>query len=180
MVSVTGKRKKKELWYALYVKSRHEKKVHELLTQDGITAYLPLEKKLKFWSDRKKWVTEPLFRSYVFVYLDVSDYSIYLKVLQTDGVVKFVRFEGVPVPIPEKHILAIRMYEKSGELISEKEEQELMVGDNVEVIAGPLKGVVGTLVNIGKKRKIRIIIEGLNHSVYVEIKRSYLNKIPVN
>ena len=180
MVSVTGKRKKKELWYALYVKSRHEKKVHELLTQDGITAYLPLEKKLKFWSDRKKWVTEPLFRSYVFVYLDVSDYSIYLKVLQTDGVVKFVRFEGVPVPIPEKHILAIRMYEKSGELISEKEEQELMVGDNVEVIAGPLKGVIGTLVNIGKKRKIRIIIEGLNHSVYVEIKRSYLNKIPVN
>ncbi len=180
MVSVTGKRRKRELWYALYVKSRHEKKVHELLTQDGITAYLPLEKKLKFWSDRKKWVTEPLFRSYVFVYLDVSDYSIYLKVLQTDGVVKFVRFEGVPVPIPEKHILAIRMYEKSGELISEKEEQELMVGDNVEVIAGPLKGVVGTLVNIGKKRKIRIIIEGLNHSVYVEIKRSYLNKIPVN
>ncbi|MCD6200584.1 MAG: UpxY family transcription antiterminator [Bacteroidales bacterium] len=177
MGSETGKIINKELWYALYVRSRHEKKVYDLLTEDGITAYLPVEKKLKIWSDRKKWVMEPLFRSYVFVFINVADYSVYLKVLQTEGVVKFVRFEGVPVPIPEKHMAAIRIYEKSGEFISEEQEQRLKVGDEVEVIGGPLKGVFGRLVEIGTKRKVRIIIDGLNHSVFVEIRKGFLNPI---
>ena len=175
---MAGNRKNRERWYAIYVRSRHEKKVHEMLTEDGITSYLPVEKKLKIWSDRKKWVTEPLFRSYVFVCLDVSNYNLYLKVLQTDGVVKFVRFEGVPVPIPEKHMEAIRLYEKSGEFIHEEEEQDLQVGDEVEVIGGPLKGVFGRLVKVGRKRKVRIMIDVLNHSVYVSIRRSFL--VPVN
>lgn len=177
MGSETGRKKNKQLWYAIYVRSRHEKKVYEMLTEDGITAYLPVEKKLKIWSDRKKWVTEPLFRSYVFVYINVSIYSTYLKVLQTEGVVTFVRFEGVPAPIPDQHMEAIRIYEKSGEFITEKEEQDLKVGDEVEVIGGPLKGITGTLVEVEHKRKVRIMIEGLNHSVYVQIRKTYLNPV---
>ncbi|HHJ10847.1 MAG TPA: UpxY family transcription antiterminator [Bacteroidetes bacterium] len=180
MGSEKGKKINKELWYAIYVRSRHEKKVYDLLTEDGITSYLPVERKLKLWSDRKKWVTEPLFRSYVFVFINIADYPVYLKVLQTEGVVKFVRFGGVPVPIPEKHMEAIRIYEKSGEFISEEEEQELKVGDEVEVIGGALKGVFGRLVEIRKKRKVRIMIDGLNQSVYVDIRKSFLKPTNTN
>ena len=41
-------------WYVLYVRSRHEKKVHQLLQEKGIESSLPLIKTIRIWSDRKK------------------------------------------------------------------------------------------------------------------------------
>jgi hypothetical protein len=43
------------------------KKVYARLVEKGIETFLPLQKRLKQWSDRKKLVDEPLFRSYIFV-----------------------------------------------------------------------------------------------------------------
>ena len=54
-------------WYALYTFPRFEKKVYKRLVERGIEAYLPLQKKLRKWKDRKKWIEEPLIRSYIFV-----------------------------------------------------------------------------------------------------------------
>jgi len=159
-------------WYAVYTRPRHEKKVYNLLVEQALECYLPLEKTLRQWSDRKKWVTQPMFRSYVFVFIDIRDY---LNVLKTDGVVRFVKFEGVAVPIPEKQIQAIRMYEKSGDFITE-DISALRKGDIVEVIRGPLKGLYGTLITIGKKRKVRIMIEGVRQDIYLSIRGSYLEK----
>ena len=57
-------------WYALYTRYRHEKRVESQLLQKGIETYLPMRKILRKWSDRKKWITEPLFNCYVFIYSD--------------------------------------------------------------------------------------------------------------
>ena len=61
-------------WYAVYVKSRFEKKSASLLERDGVTVYLPLITTVKQWSDRRKKVDEPLFKSYLFVYTDLRNY----------------------------------------------------------------------------------------------------------
>ena len=45
-------------WYALYVKSRSEKKVLTQLEEQGFEAFLPLVTHVKQWSDRKKKVEE--------------------------------------------------------------------------------------------------------------------------
>ena len=50
-------------WHALYVRSRSEKKVLSQLEEMGVEAYLPLVTKVKQWSDRRKKVEEPLFKS---------------------------------------------------------------------------------------------------------------------
>ena len=50
-------------WYAVYVKSRTEKKVALEFKYEEIDHYLPLIKRLKQWSDRKKWVEEPYLLS---------------------------------------------------------------------------------------------------------------------
>ena len=86
-------------WFAIYVKSRHEKCVHAELQQKGIESSLPLMNVTRQWSDRRKKVEVPLFRGYVFVRIDISKEKF--DVLQTDGVVKFVTFNNVTVPIPE-------------------------------------------------------------------------------
>ena len=57
------------VWHAIYVHSRAEKKVHVELTLKGIESFLPLHRKLRQWSDRKKWVEIPLISGYVFVHI---------------------------------------------------------------------------------------------------------------
>jgi transcriptional antiterminator RfaH len=54
-------------WFVFYTKSRQEKKVNDLLLRHGFEPYLPLQKVLRQWSDRKKKVEVPLFNSYIFV-----------------------------------------------------------------------------------------------------------------
>jgi transcriptional antiterminator RfaH len=78
-------------WYVLYTRARHEKKVEEELLERGYETYCPKVKQLKKWSDRKKIVEEPLFKSYCFV--KIPENQKY-KILSTLGVVKFISFGG--------------------------------------------------------------------------------------
>jgi len=87
-----------KIWYAVYTRSRTEKQTQELLLRSGIEVYLPLVKNLKQWSDRKKWVEEPLFRSYLFVHISPAEYY---DVLNIPGAVRYITFEGKAVAIPK-------------------------------------------------------------------------------
>ena len=57
-------------WYLIYTRPRHEKKVFLQLTEMKVRSLLPTTKKLRTWHDRKKYIDEPLFPSYIFVYLE--------------------------------------------------------------------------------------------------------------
>ncbi|MGB0977445.1 MAG: transcription termination/antitermination NusG family protein, partial [Prolixibacteraceae bacterium] len=46
----------KKQWFAIYVRSRAEKKVGESLNEIGIENYVPLKQEWRQWSDRKKLV----------------------------------------------------------------------------------------------------------------------------
>jgi transcription antitermination factor NusG len=62
---MVGKIAKK--WLVFYTKSRNEKSAYKNLKKFGFEPYLPLQKVLRQWSDRKKKVELPLFNSYIFV-----------------------------------------------------------------------------------------------------------------
>lgn len=160
-------------WYAIYVKSRAEKKVAAEFERTGIDHYLPLRKVLKQWSDRKKWVEEPLFKSYVFVNIIQEDYY---KVLQTFGVVKYITFEGKAVPIPPQQIDAIKFFldEKNPELSPPDEWKK---GQHVEVISGSMTGLTGTLVEFKGKHWLGIEIEAIGHSIIIQIQKNKLRTI---
>ncbi len=160
-------------WYAIYTKPRWEKKVADLLLDKKIEHYLPLQKVLKQWSDRKKWIREPLFRSYVFVYISPEEY---LPALQTPGVVRFVIFEKKAVAIPPVQIEAIKTFINTGEDIID-ETIDVKIGDKVVVTRGALKGLEGTLVEISRKMRLRIMIEGIQQSLYIKIPLSYIIKV---
>ena len=94
-------------WLANYVKSRAEKKVALEFQKFGIDHFLPLVKELRQWSDRKKWVEVPLFRSYIFVHIEPNEY---FQVLQVTGAIRYITFEGKAAVIPNQQIEAIRYY----------------------------------------------------------------------
>ncbi len=157
-------------WYALYVKSRTEKKVALELEGNQIEYYLPLEKRLKQWSDRKKWVEEPLFRSYIFVHITQREYY---KVLQTRGAVKYVSFEGKAVPVPPQQIEAIRIYLAEVDPVV-NENQEWKVGNEVEVMSGKLTGLRGVLVKAGGKNRVKVQIDVVGSAIILNIPRKHL------
>ena len=163
-------------WYAIYVKSRHEKSIHSELQQKGIEASLPLISVTRQWSDRKKKIEAPLFRSYVFVNIDISKDK--LNVLQTDGVVKFVTFCNKTVSIPEE-----QMYWLDQILMSElqlEREQEIPIGAEVDVMFGPLKGLRGRVKRKNTITKLVVWFDSIMQGVSVEIDPAYLQQSKLN
>lgn len=159
-------------WHALYVRSRAEKKVLWQLEENGFTAYLPLITQMKQWSDRKKKVEEPLFKSYVFVY---SNEREYIPILNVYGVIKFVTFERKAVIVPENQILAIKKFVndfEKGEEYKMMNNEELKVGQKVRIINGPMKGLTGRLETIRNKRHLIVYIDVVGQCIPVHIPRA--------
>ncbi len=157
-------------WYAVYVKSRSEKKVAVEFEFDNIDHYLPLVKKLKQWSDRKKWVEEPLFRSYIFVNIEQKDY---FKVLQTPNTVKYISFEGKAVAIPEVQINAIRYYLEDNDP-ENVDEAKWKKGIKVEVVSGSMLGLKGELIEIRGKKTVKVEIEAIGSTLLIHVPKSKL------
>ena len=164
---------KEKQWYALYTKSRTEKKVFQMLSDKGIETYLPLLKTLKQWSDRKKWVEEPLFRSYIFVKISEKER---LDAIRTDGVVRMITFQGKPVSIPDKQIEAVRAYVNEGKDRIEKE-VHFDRGDRVEVTHGTLQGLQGIMVEAKGKKRVMVEIEGIGEKIILNIPKASLKNI---
>jgi len=94
-------------WHVVYTKPKWEKKVDLNFAQKGIESWCPTQKKERQWSDRKKIIEEPLFKSYVFVKATKEEYN---NVLSTMGVVRFLYFEKKPAIIRDNEIELIRKY----------------------------------------------------------------------
>ena len=157
-------------WYAVYVKSRYEKKASKLLEDRHIEVYLPLLNRLKQWSDRKKMVEEPLFKSYIFVRTDLKNYY---DILNTPGIVRFIGFEGKPVPVPDNQIVAVRQFVGEFDNSSDLDElQNLQEGQMVEIVYGEMKGLVGRLVSLKGKQRLIVDIESVGRSIPLNISRS--------
>ena len=160
-------------WYAVYTRSRNEKKVHKLLTDQHIDSFLPLYKSLRQWSDRKKLVELPLFTSYVFVNINIKQ-SYY--VLCTDGVVKFVSFENKPAVIPDYQIENLKILIHSHHKF-DKTSVSFEKGQKVMVNYGSLKGLIGELIRLGRKNRILIRIEHLFQNILVHIPSNHLDHV---
>ena len=122
-------------------------------------------KSIRQWSDRKKTIEVPLFSSYIFVHIDEKEYFTVIKV---QGIVKFVSFEKKRVAIPDYQIEAIRKYVETGEEIIANE-KDYKVGKLVMVTRGGMKGLKGRLVEILGKQRVKVEIESIQQSLFLQI-----------
>jgi transcription antitermination factor NusG len=153
-------------WHAVYTRSRAEKRLMELLNARGIEAYVPLRKVMHQWSDRKRWVEEPVIRSYCFVKVDAK---VYFEVLNTPGAVRYVWFSGKPAVIPERQIDLLKIITGAEEVEVHCLPDTFKPGIHVRVNAGPLQGLTGELVNVSNKKKVIVRIDHLNQVVTLSI-----------
>ncbi len=165
---------KDQAWYALYTRSRFEKKLMSELTDRSIEIFLPMREVLSRWKDRKKRIWVPLFPGYIFVNHVDTPANRY-RVLNIPGAVRFVGLEGHAEPVPDEQIDAVRRFLEAS--ISIDPYPYLRIGNRVEVIAGPLKGIQGILVK--KKGRFRFVLQVdlIQQAVSVEIDASDVRSI---
>jgi transcription antitermination factor NusG len=159
-------------WYAAYTKSRTEKKALERLTEAGFEAYLPILRKRRQWSDRIKWVEEPLIRSYIFIRINEKDYY---DAINTPGLVCYVTFEGKAAPIPDWQIDALKMLMHQGAEL-EVTSERFTPGEKIIVVSGTLVGMQGELVEYRGRKKVLVRLGTTGTNILVTINLDVIEK----
>ncbi len=151
-------------WFAIWTRSRHEQVVRDQLERKQVEAFLPTITRWSRWKDRRKKIAWPLFPGYCFARFDPQSR---LAILRCTGVVNIVSFDGDPAPIAAHEIDGIRRLVDTDlqfdpcPLIRE--------GMMVEVVHGPLRGVVGRLVRKGAHARLVLSVNLIGQAVSVEV-----------
>jgi transcription antitermination factor NusG len=157
-------------WYAVYTRSRCEKKVFSRLEEMHVESFLPLKKTIRQWSDRKKKIEMPLLTSYVFVKVGPKEFH---KVMLVDGTVRFVTFENKAASIPQKQINNLILL-SSTDFEIESTRKKFDPGEHVVVKEGPLTGLAGELVFYGYRKRFLVRIDHISQNLLVNIPAAML------
>lgn len=160
-------------WLVFYTKSRHEKKSGELLTKRGFEVFIPLQKVMRQWSDRKKMVEVPLFNSYLFVYESEDKIP---QVLQIPGISWNIRHNDKPAILRQEELDIIRRFLSSGLFIETSVTPVVGVGDEVEVIDGALKGLKGSIIHSSAGDRFSVLLESIRQNIIVTVDPAVLKK----
>lgn len=159
-------------WYALYTKPRSEFKAAEQLDKNQINYYLPTVTTVKQWSDRKKKITEPIIRGYIFIRADEKER---LLALEQYSIVRCVTERGRPAVIPEWQIKNLmKMLEYEGDFFVLN---KLVPGQRVKIKDGPFTGVEGIYCESENDKMIAVSIELLNRSVIAHLPKESLIEV---
>lgn len=153
-------------WYLIYTKPRHEKKVSTQLFESDINNFLPTRKALRNWHDRKKYVDEPLFPSYVFIYLDCIQH--FYKGLDIDGALCYVKSGKEIARVSQTVIDNIQLvsrevndFEISG--------THFLPGRHLVISKGPLTGLSCEVIQYNNKNKLLVRVDLLQRHLLLTV-----------
>jgi len=139
-------------WYAIRVRTNNEHRVSSLLKDKlEIISEVPSQTVWKYRNGRKITATKPLLSTYVFVYLDIKKFC--MKTFFSIGnIFGFVSNHGKPAPIPDRDISALKRLSVSDKPVYEYSYNKLIHGEKVVVVGGPLRGAIGTIIEIDQHK----------------------------
>lgn len=165
-------------WHVLYVKSRHEKKVHESLKKISIDSFLPMIKELRKRSDRKIIIEKPLFPSYVFININSS--LEFYKALSVDGACVFISFGKEYSKLTEKEINKIKLLINSKDIANvEINALPPKVGEIKTITYGALSGLECEIIRYNHSNKVIVKIDSLKLNITATIPLCYFEEFKV-
>ncbi len=168
----------KPCWYILHTYSGYEMMVkaslERLIENNNLQEHIfdvkiPMEQTIEEKNGKRKVVERKLLPCYVFIKMIYSNQLWYL-VTNTRGVTGFVGPQGRPSPLKEDEIRKMRLEEVVVDA-------DFVVGDKVNIDAGPLEGfdgVITELNDLAQKAKVNIQMFGRSTDVeveYIQIKK---------
>lgn len=155
-------------WYILNTKPKKESQVERLFLEAGFEVYNP---KLK-QDDR----VNPFFSGYAFLRFEhPKDYQL---VKYTRGVKKVVGSPGGPIPVSEEMIEGIKAREVNGLIELDKYGEEPSVGDEIQIMEGPLKGIRGIFKReMTQNERVLILLNYVAYQGQLIVEKKKLKKI---
>ena len=154
-------------WYAVYAQVRHESKVYSRLVAKSFECLFP---QIERWSrrrDRRKRIQVPIFPGYLFIRTALDNYN-HVQILQTPGVVRLVRNEDGPLPVPDSQMGSLITLLGSNSVITTH--PYLQEGMWVRIVNGPLYGCEGILVRKrNQNSRLVVAIDIIQQAVSVDL-----------
>lgn len=158
-------------WFVLYVNSRAEKKVALRLKAKGVAVFCPLKMEERQWSDRKKKVEVPYFRSYVFV---KSTEKQMPNILETPGVVCRLFWLGRAAVIRDQEMQEVQGFfsaYQNKEIVYESFKE----GEEVQIHKGALRDRKGVVLK-NEKSKLILSLPALGCAFKVNLSKDQVEK----
>mgnify|MGYP001122526383 CR=1 FL=1 len=154
-------------WYVVNVKPKKEGQVERLFVEGGFEIYCP-----KYRRERR---VAPFFPGYAFLRFDFPEQ--FQTVKYTRGVKRVVGTDDGPTPVPEEVVLGIRARERDGLIVFERYGEEPAVGDEIEVVEGPLKGLRGIFrKEAGDSERVMILLNYVSYQAQLLIEKAKIKK----
>lgn len=150
--------------YVIRAKPQHEIKSAKILEDLGVEVYCPVITEIRQWSDRKKKVTSPLFRTYLFANLENSNRN---RVYEAPGVLGFLNWLNKPAIAKLEEIEAIRSW-LNNDRLDGFEVESLKPGDEVEIKSGKLANKKAIIKEVGSK-KLKLILPDIGWTLTANI-----------
>ena len=160
-----------ENWYVFYTKPRSELKALVDLSFKYEHCFLPKREEIRQWKDRRKKVIVPLFPSYIFLKIPITEIHY---VLATYYIVKTIKFGDKFAYLRNEEVNCIKKMVDTGSQISVN--NSFIIGDEVEVVDGPLIGVKGILSMQRNQNRFALNLNSIGQSLIVEIDSASLRK----
>lgn len=156
-------------WLVIYTKPRQEKKLAERLQQAGYTVYCPTQRMKKRWSDRWKWIEQPLYTSHIFIQIDPERRDA---VYFVPGFVRFLFWLKRPAQVRPKEIETLKRWlnDYAPEAITTS---KIQPGQKAKVLTGPFQGHEGALTEV-KAERAQLYLEELQFLVELDLSKNEL------
>ncbi len=158
-------------WRVFYTRPRAEKKCEERLREQHLEVFLPKYTAVRQWKDRKKKVTEPLFRNYVFAHVDDRER---LRVLRTQGIVRCVSFGGRLAAVDPKEIEQLKILQRDPERLAATSYPRFQVGEHVAVTEGPMAGLRGEVTEHRGQQYVVVRVQAIRQAVRVHVPAQWI------
>ena len=131
-------------WVAVLVQINTEKKVSSKLSKLGYHNYVPTQTTIRQWSDRKKKIERIIIPMVIFILVDKEE-EINLR--KSALVYKFISYPGSreAAVIPNEQIEKLKFMLHNADSAVEFSDTIYEIGEEIEIIRGPLKGLYGEL-----------------------------------
>ena len=155
-------------WYVLNTKPKKEGQVERLFQEAGFEVYNP-----KIRQDNR---ISPFFPGYEFLRFEHP--AEYRLVKYTRGVKKVVGNPEGPIPVPERAIAEIRAREIDGLVELGKYGEDPHIGDEIEIMEGPMKGLRGIFTKeMTQKERVLILLNYVAYQGQLIIEKKKLKKV---
>lgn len=168
-----------EKWYVLHTFSGYENVAKENLEtvvekfnlQDRIfDIIIPMEDVVEEKNGKKRLVQRKAMPCYILVKMKYAD-DLWHNVTRTRGITGFVGPKGRPLALTDEEVRKLR-------LENIKIEIDLQAGDRIEIISGPLNGMVGQVKEVNAETGVAsVVVEMFGRETTVDVETSQVRKI---